>query len=341
MSQYRIKNRDMKRARLTVGQEAHFVLLETWKARSIWFNSRLWQALTDYTLTLWHTLPISAGAGPNSCHGPKGAPSLRARTKKGISQPPNSKTHWAWLIQHIHNHYMLSKQHSWCRLRSTQQSSQVSSSIHSWYHHEVAYNHNFICHVTFPARFQNTETSLTVIACYYAIVRDPSWRASSARFPIVVGLAFCDAFARQKDAKSAYSNAVILRDETWIKGWKDMKGWDVEIWPSYTQLPSPKPWIREDISWQWSCGFRNSLRTDLRIQLGSIGQSVQSDPGCCHFLTKHCGVRTQQAKQAQKKKKKPSCAVSCISTLSFFDGTCWWLEECGTLRLALMRRGTR
>ena len=145
------------------------------------------------------------------------------------------------------------------------------------------------CHVTFPARFQNTETSLTVIACYYAIVRDPSWRASSARFPIVVGLAFCDAFARQKDAKSAYNNMVILRDETWIKGWKDMKGWDVEIWPSYTHLPSPKPWIREDISWQWSCGFRNSLRTDLRIQLGSIGQSVQSDPGCCHFLTKHCG----------------------------------------------------
>ena len=139
-------------------------LLETWKARSIWFNSRLWQALTDYTLTLWHTLPISAGGGPNSCHGPKGAPSLRARPRKGISQPPNSKTHWAWLIQHIHNQYMLSKQHSWCRLRSTQQSSQVSSSIHSWYHHEIAYNHNFICHVTFPARFQNPETSLTVIA---------------------------------------------------------------------------------------------------------------------------------------------------------------------------------
>ena len=174
-----------------------FGLLETLEYDSI---PDIWQTLTDYTLTLWHTLEISTSGGPNSCHGPKVAPLLRARAKNRISQPPKSKSHWAWLIQHIHNHYMLSRQHSWCRLRSTQQSGQVSSSIH----HEIIMKSRTItisfCHVTAvtsPGRFQNPETSLTFIAWYSAIVRDPSWRASSARFPIVVGLAFCDAFATQ------------------------------------------------------------------------------------------------------------------------------------------------
>lgn len=212
---------------------------------------------------------------------------------------------------HIHN--LLSKQHSWCRLRSTQQSGQVSSSIHSWYHHEIAYNHNFILPCNIPSKIPKPETSLTVIACYYAIVRDPSWRASSARFPTVVGFAFCDAFARQKDAKSAYSNTVTMRDETWTKGWKDMKGWNVAIWPSYTQLPSPKPTRRHFMT---SCGFRS--RTDLRIQLGSIGQSVQSDPGCCHFLTKH-GGGTNTIRQTSSKEEALLCCELYLHLVVF-----WW-----------------
>ncbi len=174
-----------------------FGLLETLEYDSI---PDIWQTLTDYTLTLWHTLEISTSGGPNSCHGPKVAPLLRARAKNRISQPPNSKSHWAWLIQHIHNHYMLSRQHSWCRLRSTQQSGQVSSSIHSWNHHEITYNYNLIlpCNsCNMPRKIPEPRNLIDIHCLISAIVRDPSWRASSARFPIVVGLAFCDAFATQ------------------------------------------------------------------------------------------------------------------------------------------------